>query len=236
MSEISKNLRTALAFSAGLLTLGACATHAPTSVSENYLEGTVLSRSDIDVVRRTEFLEVEINPQAAELSDQDRARIRAFVGAFEQNGHGPLVMSLPQASSNPQLAVTAVAEARSIAWQSGVQYDEIAGDVHGADETTSQPMILAFQVFDAVAPACASRASIDFGDAASNNNLPTLGCSIRSNLAAMIADPGDLLGNRPLSAGDIDRREVILQKFREGESTAAVRTDQESGTVSQAVN
>ena len=52
----------------------------------------------------------------------------------------------------------------------------------------------------------------------------------------MIADPADLLGNRPLGQSDILRREVILEKFRLGETTAAARADQESGTVSDAVN
>ena len=64
----------------------------------------------------------------------------------------------------------------------------------------------------------------------------TLGCSVRTNLAAMIADPADLLANRPLDPGDLVRREVILEKFRAGESTASIRSNQESGAVSDAVN
>jgi pilus assembly protein CpaD len=51
----------------------------------------------------------------------------------------------------------------------------------------------------------------------------------------MIVDPGDLLGQRPLDGSDLSRREVNLEKFREGESTASARTDQESGAVSSAV-
>jgi pilus assembly protein CpaD len=55
-------------------------------------------------------------------------------------------------------------------------------------------------------------------------------------MAAMIADPADLLGTRPLDQADPIRRGVILEKFRQGETTAATRTQQESGTVSQAVS
>ncbi len=236
MTIVSKPNRSLLALGASLMTLGACASSAPTAISGNYLEGTALSRNEIGVTQRTEFLEVSLHPEASELSDADRARIRSFVGAYAQKGHGPLVMSLPAASSNPQLAVTAIAEARAIAWEKGVRYDEIAGSAHGAGEAYAQPIILAFQVYDAVAPACASKASLDFSDVASNNNLPTLGCSVRTNLAAMIADPADLLGNRPLDAGYSARRAVILEKFRLGEPTAATRSAQESGAVSDAVN
>ena len=49
-------------------------------------------------------------------------------------------------------------------------------------------------------------------------------------------DPADLFGNRPLDAGYSARREVILEKFRLGEPTAATRSAQESGAVSDAVN
>jgi pilus assembly protein CpaD len=236
MSIVSKPYRTILALGAGLMTLGACASHAPSAAPPEYLEGTALSRNEVGVTKRTEFLEVSLHPEASELSETDRARIRRFIGAYAEKGHGPIVLSLPEASSNPQLAVTAIAEARSIAWENGIQYDEIAGASHGAGEAYAQPMILAFQAYDAVAPECLSKAALDFGDVASNNNLPTLGCSVRTNLAAMIADPADLLGSRPLDQGDLARREVILGKFRVGESTAAARSNEESGAVSNAVN
>ncbi|MFN3910569.1 CpaD family pilus assembly protein [Hyphomonas sp.] len=236
MTIASKQNRTFLALSASLLSLGACASHAPTAAPAEYLEGTVLSRNELNVTQRTEFLEIAIDPTASELSNADRVRIGNFIGVYTQKGHGPLVLSLPAASANPQLAVTATAEARAIAWEKGVRYDEISGEAYGAGSAVSQPLILAFQVYDAVPPECASKASVDFSDIDSNNNLPTLGCSVRTNLAAMIADPADLLGARALDAGDATRREVILEKFRAGKSTAAERTAQESGAISQAVN
>lgn len=236
MTIVSKQNQKLLALGAGLLSLGACASSVPTAVIPGYLEGTALSRHEIAVTKRTEFLEVVIHPEASELSGEDRVRIRNFIGAYAQSGHGPLVLSLPAASANPQLAVTAISEARTIAWEKGIEYDEIAGTAHGAGEAYSQPMLLAFQVYDAVAPDCPSLAFLDFADASSNNSMPSIGCSIRSNLAAMIADPADLLGNRPIGPSDMLRRQVILEKFRLGEPTAAMRLDQESGAVSDAVN
>jgi pilus assembly protein CpaD len=232
----SRSNRSILALGAGLFTLGACASSLPSPVTSEMLRGTVLSRNEVGVTKRTEFLEVAIHPELSELPDVERARIRAFVSTYAQRGHGPLVMSMPAASANPQLAVTAVAEARAIAWERGIEYDEISGTSHGAGEVYSQPMILAFQVYEAVAPQCQQKSELDFADASSNNTLPTLGCSVRTNLAAMIADPADLLGTRALELADMDRRTVILEKFRAGESTAAERSDQESGTVSDAVN
>ncbi len=235
MSIASKPHLAFLALGASLLTLGGCASVAPSAISPEELQGTALSRNEIGVQKRTEFLEIAINPEASELSASERVRIRNFVSAYAQSGHGPLILSLPQASSNPQLAVTALSEARAIAWEKGVEYDELSGTAHGAGETMSQPLILAYQAYDAVAPECLQKSALDFADVASNNTMPTLGCSVRTNLAAMIADPADLLGNRALDPGDADRREVILAKFREGVTTGAERAAQESGAVSEAV-
>ncbi|MEQ9316824.1 MAG: CpaD family pilus assembly lipoprotein, partial [Henriciella sp.] len=98
------------------------------------------------------------------------------------------------------------------------------------------PMVLGFRAYKAIAPDCQQKAAFDFSDASSNNDMPSLGCSVRVNMAAMIADPADLLGNRPLEPGDLARRQVQLQLYREGQATGATRGEEESGTVSTAVN
>ena len=95
---------------------------------------------------------------------------------------------------------------------------------------------MAFQVYDAIKPDCKSMAEYDVADIRSNNEMPSLGCSVRTNQAAMIADAADLLGQRELAEGDKLRRKVILDKFRMGESTASARSSAESGAVSSVVN
>lgn len=47
-----------------------------------------------------------------------------------------------------------------------------------------------------------------------------LGCSTISNMAAQIADPRDILGQRPSDPADAGRRTVVIQHYRQGESTA----------------
>ncbi|KCZ48367.1 CpaD family pilus assembly protein [Hyphomonas pacifica] len=230
-----KTLSFALGAVAGLTVITACSSHAPTAVPKSYLQGTVLDRNAIGVAKRTEFLEISLDSEASELSLSDKARINNFVVNYRQKGHGPLVMSLPASSANPQLAVAAISEARTIAWENGVQYEEISDTHHGSEESLMEPLILAYQTYDAIAPNCPSKATVDFADIASNNEQSTLGCSVRANLAAMIADPADLMGQRSLDPADPLRRSVILEKFRSGEITGAARSEDESGTVSKAL-
>jgi pilus assembly protein CpaD len=235
MTSHIRKLTGFFALGAGIALLGGCASSAPTAVAQSHLTGTPLDRNAIGVVKRTQFLEVTLAPEASELSGAERARIRSFVDLYARRGHGPLVLSLPQSSANPQLAVTAIAEARAIAWELGVEYSEMTGTAHGQGSVRSEPLILAFQLYDAVPPNCAQLSSVDFSNIDSNNTLATLGCSVRSNLAAMIVEPSDLLGARALDPGDMLRRQDILAKFRQGLSTPSERGPLESGAVSSSV-
>jgi pilus assembly protein CpaD len=110
----------------------------------------------------------------------------------------------------------------------------MSGTHHGAGAVLSEPLILAYQRYEAIAPNCLLKSQVDFSNSRSNNHLPTLGCAVRTNLAAMIADPADLLGQNALDPADTPRRMDILEKFRTGAPTASQGS--EDGAVSSAVN
>lgn len=220
----------------GLASTTGCASNSGPAVPVEYLEGTALDRHDITVSEKTEYLEIVLNPSDTQLRITDKNKIRSFVQGYVESGHGPLIMSMPQGSPNPQLSVQAVAEAREIAWEYGVDYEQIAGGAYDArSKGSGAPLVLAYTAFKANAPDCLSLATQDFSDATSNNELETFGCSIRANMAAMIADPADLFGERELDEGDIDRQGVVLGKYRAGEPTGSTRTDDEDGSIATAV-
>ena len=233
-----RTLKAFIAF-AGLVSsvaLAGCSSMNPSAaIPESYYTGTTLDRNEIGLAETTEYLEVQMNPLDSQLRLGERERIRAFVYDYKARGHGPLVMSLPKNHQNEELAVKAVAEAREIAWQAGVEYQEIRGGAFEADGQNA-PMVIGFRAFKAIAPTCLQKSAYDFSDASSNNDLPALGCSVRTNMAAMIADPADLLGQRAEDPSDLARRQVQLELYRAGEPTGAARGDEESGAVSTAVN
>lgn len=220
------------AFAIAALALSACNSIPPAVPIEN-VETGLFKRNAIQAVETAETLEIVLDQSASQLSLSDKRLVRGFVRAFKDHGHGPLVMLLPEGTLNQQFAVGAVAEARAIAFENGVNYEEIAG---GAKFGRSPSIILSFKKYDALAPDCKSFAEIDVAEIRSNNDLPNLGCAVRTNMAAMIADPADLLGTRELDPADVVRRNTTLQQYRAGEQTASARNEGESGTVSDAVN
>ena len=116
----------------GLMGAAGCASSSAPAVPTEYLEGTPLDRNPITVSKKTEYLEIALNPADKQLRIVDKDRIRNFVRGYVEKGHGPLIMSMPKGSPNAQLSVQAVADAREIAWEYGVEYKEMYGSTYDA--------------------------------------------------------------------------------------------------------
>ena len=66
-----------------------------------------------------------------------------------------------------------------------------------------------------------------------NRPMPNFGCALQQNIAAMIADPQDLIAPKPMGPGDVQRALDIIDKYRKGEPTLATKSEEQSGVVSQ---
>lgn len=222
--------RAALAISAAAMA-GGCVSGS-SAVPAEYYNTTPLTRNAIEVEETTEFLELRIAPDDTQLTVADKARLEGFLLRYKRVGDGPLIMSLPAGGVNAQAAVRGVAEARQIAYETGVRYEDIVGGNYDGAGAYDAPIVLAFRSFNAKAPECVDFSSVDFADVSSNNELPNLGCSVRANMAAMLSEPQDLFGERSLGDTDIVRRTTQIEAYRAGESTSATRSGDESGKVS----
>ena len=87
----------------------------------------------------------------------------------------------------------------------------------------------------AEAPPCGDW-SANLAVTSSNTRPPNFGCSTQHNIAAMVADPRDLVAPDTSGQADAQRRLTVLQKYRAGETTPAARTTEQSGAVSQVGN
>jgi pilus assembly protein CpaD len=66
-----------------------------------------------------------------------------------------------------------------------------------------------------------------------NRPMPNLGCAMQQNIAAMVADPQDLIAPKPLGAADVQRALTVLDNYRKGQPTPATKSEEQSGVVSQ---
>ena len=75
----------ALAAALGALTVTGCSSAAPTAVPASYLQGTPLDRNPITVAKRTEFLEIDIHPEASQLIGWPRPADHVAAGIVIQS-------------------------------------------------------------------------------------------------------------------------------------------------------
>ncbi len=227
---MSRILISATAF----LALVGCASQTSHVPPENFL-GTTLDNHTLIAKPSNQYLSIDLNAEDSELRRSEVQKLEGFLADFADHGHGPLMLSIPNSGPNAALAVRAAVQARDMAWETGVNYEDIVGMAYDATNYKDAPMVLAFKAYDVVRPNCKQLGAYDFTNAVSNSDMPSLGCAVRANMAAMIADPADLLGTRPLESGDNDRRVVQLLQFRDGEYTGANRDASESVAISGAI-
>jgi len=169
------------------------------------------------------------------LGDSERAAVKAFATAYEQEGKGKVVISRPSNGPSDVAALRAAADARAVMLAEGVDPINIAEGPYDASGARQAPLLITYTTYETVVPGCPDISSVDFADASSNSALPSFGCAVNVSLAAMIADPSDLVGKQHLDPSDLKRRSIVLTKYRNGEATGAAKPAGANGQISTAV-
>lgn len=170
------------------------------------------------------------------LGVHERQAVKGFAAAYQQEGHGAVIISRPSNGPDDISAMRAAADARAVMLAEGVDQSMIAEGTYDGTGARSAPLIISYRTYEAVVPNCPDVSHWDIANTYSNSALPSLGCAVAVNLAAMIANPADLVGAQPMDAADTGRRLVVFSKYRAGEKTSAARNDDASGAISSAVD
>lgn len=161
--------------------------------------------------------------------------IGALAGEYKARGHGPLVISYPRDAGNSDAAIQAIAHARTQFYEAGLSWRQISGGAYNAAGRTSAPVIFSFTRYRAVAPDCPEGWD-DMRNPAAGRADGRFGCATAANLAAMVADPRDLVTPRTFGDPDTARRQTVLDQYRAGEPTGTQRGADETGTISTAAD
>jgi pilus assembly protein CpaD len=203
---------------AAVLALGACST--VSNGSQNAFNP--MARYPITVEPRMMTLRLPYSGGAG-LDDNMREQLSRFAQDFLEHGSGALAISgAPGNPDAPGYFATQLADL-------GVPRGRI---LIGNDETeTGEEVKITFIRYVADAPACGDW-STNLAFTAANLPDPNLGCATQHNIAVMVADPRDLVTPQPLGPGDAEHNLAVLQKYRQGQTTVAAKTTEQSGAVS----
>lgn len=184
----------------------------------------------------TAELKLDAVVSGEKLGSLERDAVKTFATSYQQEGHGALIISRPSNGPNDISAMRAAADARAVMLAEGIDSGLIAEGTYDGTGARSAPLIISYRTYNAVVPNCPDMSHWDFSNTYSNSALPSLGCAVSVNLAAMIANPSDLIGAQPMDPSDAGRRTVVFSKYRNGEKTSSERNSNASGAISTAVN
>ncbi len=184
----------------------------------------------------TAELKIDTVVSGEKLGSFERDAVKGFAASYQQEGHGSVIISRPSNGPDDVSAMRAAADARAVMLAAGVEAGMIAEGTYDGSGARSTPLIISYRTYNATVPNCPDISHWDFSDTYSNAALPSFGCAVSVNLAAMIANPSDLVGAQPMDPADAGRRSVVLTKYRAGEKTSADRNTDASGTISKAVD
>jgi pilus assembly protein CpaD len=132
------------------------------------------------------------------------------------HGNGSLGISVPSGAPS-HAAITYFAE-RAAA--TGISRDKILVSTH--DVTNGDWRVdVSYIAYTARAERCGDDWSENLAFTADNLTPRNFGCSIQHNIAAMVADPRDLLGPGPMGPVDTNRRATVMDHYQKGEITQA---------------
>ena len=174
-----------------------------------------------------------ITPHADGLSSAQRVALIGFVSRWrEATSAGDIAVQVPDPGDKAANERTA-SETMNALQALGVPSQQVRIGDYTAP--AGQERILAsYSSLQAKGPDC-SRHWGNVTATASNRASDHFGCATTANLAALIADPRDLVAPALSTPADAARREVVLGKYRTGEITSTARDDQAAGAISSAV-
>jgi pilus assembly protein CpaD len=217
----------------GLLALGACASEPHSQkVAANPSPITPTERFPIEVKRAP--LELKLGAHLDGLSPTQVEALRDFIVRWNDADRAPITVKAPSQGPDPSAVFRTATGARDWLIAQGVPPDQVRIVGYDAAADASAPVVVGFLRYEAKGPECGH----DWGNLANayNNEVyDQFGCSITANIAAQVADPADLLHPRTETPPDAMRRQVVLDKYRQGATTAAAKDAQANGAVSTTV-
>ena len=185
---------------------------------------TVAEEHPISVDTQVVTLTIDVRPDASELSSMDKARIKAFADAYLSAGHGSIAVTTPAGGDTDRAGRELASITRSYLNEVGVDWAAISGSAYGASENGPRQVILSYTRYVATPSACGIWKGVKARDYA-NRRSPNFGCATQNNLAAMIADPRDLVEPADRGEADATSRIRVINAYRKGEITSSQTDD-----------
>ena len=182
-------------------------------------------RHPILVSQSPAHLSLRVARTSQGLSPQQRAQLNEFISKYSSAGssNSRIVISVPSGAPNEVAAMRAVGDIRNMFAGSGFAESAVTVEPYYNDAEPQPPIKVSYTRFVAEGPQCGkwpTNLAVDF------RNIPyeNFGCAQQNNLAAMIANPADLVSARASTSASAEARAIMIDKYKKGEQTSTGRS------------
>jgi len=222
MKNSNKTLLNITLVGAALTALTACSTPSAST-------GPTVFNNPVQVAESIERLELYTRPNGLELSARDQVAVSQFLQSYGRRGNGPLYINFPNGSG----AGLGTQQAQAVIRQSLAGIGLGGASVQTGQYQTAQgspaPVVVSYRTLKTVPQDC--RQQGDTTDTFANQPYSNFGCFHSANLAAMIGNPRQLLEPYDMTIPDSQRRQVIYDKYIQGENPASTQPDRQQVSV-----
>jgi pilus assembly protein CpaD len=189
-------------------------------------------RHPIAVRQGETSLDLAVYPSATGLNESQRGQVYGFLRDYKAQSSDRLLIRAPSGGPNETAAMRAYDDVRRALRSAGVKPDQVMLEPYFANGDPSAPLRLSYLQFVAIPPDCPDW-SEDIGRDPQNMPWPNAGCATQRNLAAMVANPEDLIRPRGETPRPGERRDVVWGKYVAGQPTISKRASSEHANASE---
>lgn len=181
-------------------------------------------RHPITVSEKPQTLQLFIGANRGSLTPSQRAEVLAFAQSWRDQATGGVIIDLPVGTVNARSSADALREIASILAATGVPATSVGVRNYRASAGTLATVRISYPKITADAGPCGIWPE-DIGPSMNRDyfeNQPpyNFGCATQRNLAAMVADPHDLVQPRAETPAYTMRRTTVIEKYRAGQPAA----------------
>jgi pilus assembly protein CpaD len=231
--HLTANARRGLLLVVAATALASCQTweDKPNPIATDYRQ-----RHPISIVEKDRTLQIFVGSARNGLTPDQRLEVLTFAQGWRGEGTGRFIIDQPHGARNAGAAAAALGEIRSILGAAGVPARAVSVKSYRAERNTLAVIRINYPHTAAEVGPCGQWPD-DLGAADDKNHFENVqywnfGCATRRNVAAMVANPSDLVQPRSESPTYAARRATALEKYRKGESPATTYPESNKGAIS----
>lgn len=235
--DLKRRLRLAAALLGASAALGAC-THTNQETVTGSIPSDYRQRHPIVIQEANRATEVFVGSGRGGLTGAQRSDIAGLAEAWLREGTGAIVIDMPVNTPNARVATDSLREIRAILSAMGVPPHGITvRNYRPSDPRLFATIRVNYPRITADAGPCGTwpediGPSIKNKSYLENKQYYNFGCASQRNLAAVVANPSDLVQPRQETPPYGARRVVVLDKYRKGEGSATVYPDDQKNKIS----